>query len=582
MPHGSGARRAAAVASVLIPIGAFLHALSYSWQRWGEIAVDWGRELEVARQLAAGRVLYADLHYWYGPLAPYLNAILFTLFGVHTRVLQTAGLCSAALMTALLYAVARHMGGRDAGAAVAVAFVYLCAFGHYFLDDIFNWATPYTYAATYGMLAATMSLYALVRHAEGGGPRWFAVSLACLGLTLLTKLEAMLPALLAHAALIATRRPHGLRAWARMLAPYGVVIVPVAAIVASFTLRAGVASYETSLFSPLNARHLPLILRYMGVSEWPTALPAVGLSALRLGLCLALPAILACRLGPAATPAMRWLATIACAVVPVVSLRGADPMQVLRALPLVAVLAFADTIARRRPAADAILWAFALGALARVPLSAGAYHYGFYLAPVPLAALLLLWFRWLPQRLGNAPLARRLAVTAGGAVVVTLGWTHAQASAAMYALHTAHVSAPRGDLWLLDDAGGVPVGPLYAATIERLRAYPAGTTVLAAPDGAGLAFLAGLSTWHGRFSYYPPETGPSADVQLRGELEMDPPGVIVLLNLLDLSPYGVAGFGRDYATESVGWIQQRYEVDRAFTGNTVVIARPRGAPAPGN
>jgi hypothetical protein len=81
-------------------------------------------------------------------------------------------------------------------------------------------------------------------------------------------------------------------------------------------------------------------------------------------------------------------------------------------------------------------------------------------------------------------------------------------------------------------------------------------------------------------SYYPPATGPEDDARLRSALEANPPGLAVFLNVIDLRHYGVQGFGRDYATQSVGWLQQRYEPDRILEGNTVVIARPRGSAPP--
>ena len=172
---------APAIAWALLPAAAIAYALSFSWGRWGEIVVDWGRELEIAHQLAQGRAL-ADLAYWYGPLAPYLNALLFTAFGVRTGVLQGAGLVSLLVMTSLLWAIAFRLAGPLAAALATTSFVSLCAFGHYYVNDIFNWVTPYAYPATYGMVLATTSLYALLRYVSGSGPRWLTTSLVFLAL----------------------------------------------------------------------------------------------------------------------------------------------------------------------------------------------------------------------------------------------------------------------------------------------------------------------------------------------------------------------------------------------------------------
>src|SRR5262249_22664577 len=156
--------------------------------------VDGGRELEVARQIAAGQTLYADMRWFYGPLAPYLNGALFRLFGVHAGVLMVAGAVSAALMAGVLYFLARCFAGRLAATVVATAFLYLCAFGHYYWNGIFNWVLPYSYAATYGMLSATTSLYLLVRHVQTRRARDLQLSVLCLALTALAKIEAFVPA----------------------------------------------------------------------------------------------------------------------------------------------------------------------------------------------------------------------------------------------------------------------------------------------------------------------------------------------------------------------------------------------------
>src|SRR5262245_47132496 len=57
-------------------LGALWLAASDWRGRWGDIITDTGRELDVPKQLLAGKMLYRDVRYWYGPLAPCLNAVL--------------------------------------------------------------------------------------------------------------------------------------------------------------------------------------------------------------------------------------------------------------------------------------------------------------------------------------------------------------------------------------------------------------------------------------------------------------------------------------------------------------------------
>ncbi len=64
-----------------------------SWREWGDLCVDTGRELDLPRRLAEGQLLYRDARYYYGPLPPYVNALLYRVFGVHLDVLVWAGTC---------------------------------------------------------------------------------------------------------------------------------------------------------------------------------------------------------------------------------------------------------------------------------------------------------------------------------------------------------------------------------------------------------------------------------------------------------------------------------------------------------
>src|SRR5215831_4354737 len=42
-----------------------------TWANWGTLDIDCGREMYVPKVLAEGKVLYRDIWYLYGPVAPY-------------------------------------------------------------------------------------------------------------------------------------------------------------------------------------------------------------------------------------------------------------------------------------------------------------------------------------------------------------------------------------------------------------------------------------------------------------------------------------------------------------------------------
>src|SRR6476619_6142273 len=71
-------RWAGPVAIVLTGIGMTV----WTWQTWADVLIDFGREVYVPWQLTQGKVLYRDIAYFNGPLSPYLNTLVFKIFGV--------------------------------------------------------------------------------------------------------------------------------------------------------------------------------------------------------------------------------------------------------------------------------------------------------------------------------------------------------------------------------------------------------------------------------------------------------------------------------------------------------------------
>ncbi len=165
-------------------IALFLVLTWTTWARWGDLRIDSGREMYVPFEITQGQLLYGDLWYPYGPLAPYLNALLFRLFGAHLLVLYIAGLVETLLYAALLFALSRRFLPVSGASVVSACFLLQA-----FRPELFNFVLPYAYAATLGSLFSLVCLYALVRHVLlEPGPN-LAVAGTAAGLALLAKQE---------------------------------------------------------------------------------------------------------------------------------------------------------------------------------------------------------------------------------------------------------------------------------------------------------------------------------------------------------------------------------------------------------
>ncbi len=99
--------------STLILIwAALLHA---TWATWGSLTVDSGHEMYIPTVLAEGKMLYRDVWFMYGPLAPYFNSFLFRVFGAHLNVLYWAGSISALGSAVFLYLTGMRLSSWLAG-----------------------------------------------------------------------------------------------------------------------------------------------------------------------------------------------------------------------------------------------------------------------------------------------------------------------------------------------------------------------------------------------------------------------------------------------------------------------------------
>ncbi len=166
-------------------LGTFFVFAWLTWGHWGEFSrYDTGREMYVPYAILRGRMLYRDLWYTYGPLAPYANAALFYLFGTHLRVLYLWGLIQTLVAALTLFAISRRLLPLSAAFLAAGCFLLQA-----FQIDLFNFVLPYAYATTLASVFSLLALYFCVRHGLGEPGRNLWGAGACAALSLLAKQE---------------------------------------------------------------------------------------------------------------------------------------------------------------------------------------------------------------------------------------------------------------------------------------------------------------------------------------------------------------------------------------------------------
>jgi hypothetical protein len=155
-----------------------------TWAAWGNLTIDSGHEMYVPELLAEGKMLYRDVWFLYGPLAPYFNSVLFRVFGLHLDVLYWAGSLSALGSAIFLYLCGLRLSswlvGWTAGAVVLM---------EAFQPTLFCFPLPYGFAAVYGCLVGCLFLWLVISACTSSAWPWMLAAGMAAATALLIKLE---------------------------------------------------------------------------------------------------------------------------------------------------------------------------------------------------------------------------------------------------------------------------------------------------------------------------------------------------------------------------------------------------------
>ena len=188
-----------------------------------QIDVDIGRDFVAADLMLQGRVLYRDIEYWFGPFAPAVHYQLFRIFGPSVEVIFSAGIVAGLGIVLLSYALGQRVLGTWPACIGGLIVLTHAVFG----GSILNYATPYTYSATYGLLFALLALYTSLRAVDDASPRWLALAGSAAAVAFTCKQEFALIAAgtvsLALVFLWVEDRRTALRALAAAVLGFGVV-----------------------------------------------------------------------------------------------------------------------------------------------------------------------------------------------------------------------------------------------------------------------------------------------------------------------------------------------------------------------
>jgi len=541
---------------------------AWSWGRLIEIQVDFGREIYLAWQLAQGKRLYADLVYYYGPLSPYFNALLFDLFGVGLRTLMVGNLVIAGLITVVFYLLFRGIAGAFAATVACLVFVLVFACASYAPPNSFNYICPYSHTATHALFIGLVSLLLAGRvNRAPTRPNAFLCGLA-VGLAFLTKPE---PFVAAGAAVLVGL---GLTAWQHhftrgralgLVAAWlaGAVLVGLAAFIA---LRLEMPS-QSALLGMLgswpylrNQGDALFYRRVMGTDHIAANLILMlrGLSwygAMLLPLALYVPARKN-RVALLGMGAGSLAAAVACTWP-----KPPNLFLALRPLPIFLValaIGLGWRLGRNRDAAGLqkmtrklMLTVFAGLLLGRIALKTSVLDYGFVLAVPGTLILIVALLDWLPAWFGASD--HRLVYTGAVLGVMTLAVI---VSLAVFksAYQGSRYPVGNGPDKFLGDHRCEFVVPLLAELRHRLRP---GETLCVLPEGIMINYLTRIDSSVPFDCFIPFVLQMFGERRILDSFQARPPDYVVLFHR-DTAEHGPRLFGRDYGQELYSWVTECY------------------------
>jgi hypothetical protein len=569
-------RRAAA----LLPYAVFLVLTAISWNRWVEPYVDTGRELMVPWRVAHGEVLYRDVRFYYGPLAPWIAAAVDLVAGRSFA----ARIALAAVIALLHLEALRRLAGRMLSAGRAALVTSLVVAVSFFLRPGGCHLFPYSLDTSIAVASVTGALLLF----SSGRPRARdAAGAALLTAALLTRPEIGLAGIAVQAIerLLSGTASEKRRFLAVALAP--VAIAGIVYAVASAGTPLPILQKEGWLtFLYLPSEFVNVYASFAGVDRpglrgAELALAVIALVA--IGLWLLLAALASARARVLSTAAGRAVEATAIGVLVAVAVLRTFPPSGIREVvgllpPLVRAvppLLFATAtvglagrlLGRGRGTVlagipDAVLLV-SLYFAARLFLAAGyaGPYNGFYL-PLPLlvtSVLLLSAADGLAGRLKVSPAPTAFPRLISAALALFLA-SRVAAHGLLYR-HPAwsRVTTPAGSLFVPEPVAGAT----RAALADLAGRVPERGAMTGFPETGFFNWTLGRRNPLAQDQFFPGHLDRAAEDEAIARLERDPPDAVVYVDVLTIG-HGRAAFGKDYLERLDRAVREHFAAAAAY------------------
>jgi len=556
----------------------FVALAAWTWRKWPDPLVDFGRELYVPWQLTRGRVLYRDIFSLFGPLSPYVNAAWFRLFGVSLTTLVLCNLAIFAGVLAAVYRFVRLIADRVTAATASLTTLLLFGFAHLVEIGNYNFAAPYSHEATHGLAIGLLLMLCLARGVARHDRASWALSGICLGLIALTKPEIAVAAMAATAIAVAGAFQINLEHRRRIVTNAALLVAcaTIPSILFYVYFLGRMTSPQAALatagaWAPLLRGHVAtsmFYLRGMGLDHPAANATRMLLTFVAFALMVVVAAAVSReRSGTGSSSLLQRLQQVALLIVAVgFGQTGlvfyALPLMVLATLLWASVLFYRARFDRSRatPVLWLVVWStFALALLAKMGLNTRIVHYGFYLS-LPATVLTIVLIAWLLPRAYESWQGARAARTFRAILLIAFAGAIAPYLAISVTRYRDKVVpiGSGGDLFYASRPPEFWQGEALQETLSQLDRI-SGSTIAVMPEGVMVNYLTRRESPLRVVNLMPPELMTFGEDEIVRSLEAAPPDLILLVHI-DMREYGYPAFGSDrrYGERTIRWVRAHY------------------------
>jgi hypothetical protein len=554
-----------------------------NWRRWGNVIIDFGREVYIPWQIVSGKTLYKDIAYYFGPLAPYLNATSFYIFGVSITTIFICNLILVAYVTFIIYRFFERLCDKVTATYSCLIFLGIFVFPFSY-RGIFNYVSPYDHNITYGFVLAVTMIYLLSNFLYR--PRLIVIIAAgiCAGLVFLTKAEVFISTFITAAvAMIIIRQNHEsniriiiLLFIVSMLVPFLIFFIFLSVQMPMMQALKGIAANWISMLNT-EITNIPFYKYLLGIDKPMIHIFASICAFLAILLLIASVSVIDLFKGKIITNrsiyilSLLVLSIISISTLYLVKEKGGNIILsyigyslVLMSFALTVVGVILFTIYRNNLEAKIrysimIIWfVFGLTLLAKMILHPRIYGYGFVLA-VPATLGLIIAFLWLIPRLlnqffGRGRLFRLISIVALSGLVLGMFIFYSISS-----FKTNRLIGKDSDRFYVSD----PAPKVEA--INQMMAFikssiPPQDTLVVIPEGAMFNYLTRHPSSIPLISFIPGEIAVFGETGILKLLKKQPPDFILLVHRLELE-YGKGFFGSDPTNgkQIMDWVKENYQ-----------------------